>query len=228
MIDRPFLGRRQWMFATAASGLVFFTTKGLFAEELFRTPALTEGPFYPDHLPLDQDNDLILIKDSITPAVGDIAHLSGKILTANGSPLRNVTIEIWQCDAKGVYLHSSDSNSKRDVQDKFFQGYGKFETGSTGEYRFRTIKPVPYPGRPAPHIHIKLSREGRELLTTQVMIRGHEGNARDGIFRQAEDLVDQELVMADFVRIGETKTPEFNAKFDIVLGVTPDDRDLKS
>jgi protocatechuate 3,4-dioxygenase, beta subunit len=228
MNEGHFWGRRQWMVATAASGLAFFTTKGLFAEELFRTPALTEGPFYPDHLPLDQDNDLIVIKDSITPAVGEITHLSGKILSAKGSPLRNVTIEIWQCDAKGVYLHSSDSNSKRDVQDKFFQGYGKFETGATGEYRFRTIKPVPYPGRPAPHIHIKLSRGGRELLTTQLMIRGHEGNARDGIFRQAGDLVDQELVMADFVPIKETKTPEFNAKFDIVLGVTPDDRELKS
>lgn len=228
MNESRFIGRRQWLTASAATGLLFFTQKGLFAEELFRTPSLTEGPFYPDHLPLDQDNDLIIVNNSLTPAVGEITHLHGRILSLNGSPLRNVTMEIWQCDAKGVYLHSNDSNSKKNIQDKNFQGYGKFETGATGEYRFCTVKPVPYPGRPAPHIHIKLSRGGKEILTTQVMIRGHENNRRDGIFAQAGDLVDQELVQADWVLMPGTETPEYTAKFDIVLGLTPDDRNFKS
>lgn len=228
MNESRFIGRRQWLTASATTGLLFFTQKGLFAEELFRTPRLTEGPFYPDHLPLDQDNDLIIVNDSLTPAVGDITHFHGRILSLNGSPLRNVTMEIWQCDAKGVYLHSNDSNTKKNIQDKNFQGYGKFETGATGDYRFRTVKPVPYPGRPAPHIHIKLSRGGKEILTTQVMIRDHENNRRDGIFAQAGDLVDQELVQADWVLMQGTKTPEYTAKFDIVLGLTPDDRNFKS
>ena len=55
-------------------------------------------------------------------------------------------------------------------------------TGSTGEYYFRTIKPVPYPGRPAPHIHFKIKKGDRELLTTQFMITGLPGNKVDGIF----------------------------------------------
>lgn len=58
-------------------GAALFMTPGAFAEELFRTPRLTEGPFYPDTLPLDTDNDLITINDSITPAVGEITHLTG-------------------------------------------------------------------------------------------------------------------------------------------------------
>src|SRR5438067_2516827 len=77
---------------------------GLFAEELerrTRTPSLTEGPFYPDHLPLDTDNDLLIVNDSLTPAVGDVTHISGKIMDAKGSPLRNATIEIWQVDHSG-------------------------------------------------------------------------------------------------------------------------------
>ncbi|HEY6375710.1 MAG TPA: hypothetical protein VIX90_09340, partial [Edaphobacter sp.] len=57
---RGFLGALTGGFALSAA---YFTTPGLFAEELVRvrTPAQTEGPFYPNKLPLDTDNDLIII-----------------------------------------------------------------------------------------------------------------------------------------------------------------------
>ena len=214
---------RRSFLRNVAFGSALFTTPGLFAEQLFETPSLTEGPFYPDKLPLDQDNDLIIIKDSITPAVGEITHLTGRVLGANGSPLKDATIEIWQCDANAVYLHTADSGPKKATQDKHFQGFGRFTTGSTGEYRFRTIKPVPYPGRPAPHIHIKIKQGDRELLTTQLLIRGHEGNARDGVFSGTRDLIDRELLTTEFKPIKESKIGEFAAVFDIVIGSTPDD-----
>lgn len=205
-----------------------FELPGLFAEELLRpTPRLTEGPFYPDRLPLDQDNDLILISDSITPAVGTITHLTGRVLTAAGSPVRGATIEIWQCDANQVYLHTRDSKPKKAQQDAHFQGYGKFETASDGGYRFRTIKPVPYPGRPAPHIHIKISQNGREALTTQLMIRGHEGNRQDGVFRQVGDERDRELIVGDFNELPESKIGELACRFDVILGQTPADPPLQ-
>ena len=214
--------RRNFL-RNVAFGSALFTTPGLFAEQLFVTPSLTEGPFYPDKLPLDQDNDLIIIKDSITPAVGEITHLTGRVLGTNGSPLKDATVEIWQCDANAVYLHTADSVPKKETQDKHFQGFGRFTTGSTGEYRFRTIKPVPYPGRPAPHIHIKIKQGDRELLTTQLLIRGHEGNARDGVFSGTRDLIDRELLTTEFKPIKESKIGEFAAVFDIVIGKTPDD-----
>ena len=178
---RVFLGRLTAGVASLSGWATMYTARGAFAEELALTPARTEGPFYPDRLPLDTDNDLILIKDSITPAVGEITHLTGRILDASGSPIRDATIEIWQCDANQVYLHTGDSDSKKDQQDKHFQGFGRFTTGSTGEYRFRTIKPVPYPGRPAPHIHFKVKKGDRELLTSQINIAGHPGNKVDGV-----------------------------------------------
>jgi protocatechuate 3,4-dioxygenase beta subunit len=221
-ILRP--GRRIFL---GALGAAFFTTRGLFADQLIRTPSLTEGPFYPDKLPLDTDNDLLILNDSITPAVGEIAHLSGRVLGPTGSPVRGATIEIWQCDANEVYLHTGDSGSTRNQQDKNFQGFGRFTTGSTGEYYFRTIKPVPYPGRPAPHIHVKVKRGGRELLTTQIFVSGHPGNQNDGIFFSAGDLVDLELVQADFKPLPGSKTGELTARFDIVLGRTPDEQSLQ-
>ena len=216
--------RRMFLGACGAS---LFTVRGLFAEQLLRSPPLTEGPFYPDKLPLDQDNDLILISDSITPAVGEITHLSGRVLDLQGNPLSGLTVEIWQCDANAVYLHSRDSGPKKDKQDKNFQGFGRFTTGKTGEYRFRTIKPVPYPGRPSPHIHVMVKKGDRELLTTQCFIRGHAGNLKDGIFRSTGDAAMRDLLQADFIPVPESKIGELSAKFDLVLGMTPDEKPIE-
>jgi protocatechuate 3,4-dioxygenase beta subunit len=220
----PHTSRRAFLGA-ATLGAAAFTTRGAFAEQLALagTPPMTEGPFYPDKLPLDTDNDLIIINDSITPAVGEITHLTGRVLDASGSPMRNVVVEIWQCDAKQVYLHTADSQSKADRRDKNFQGFGRFLTGSKGEYYFRTIKPVPYPGRPAPHIHFKVKRADKELLTTQMYINDHPGNRRDGIFGGLRDPIDRELVLIDFVPLKDSKIGELTANFDIVLGRTPDE-----
>ena len=66
MISPIILPRRQFLRRATAS-LAFFTVPGAFAAELVRTPKQTEGPFYPDRLPLDTDNDLIIVNDGSTP-----------------------------------------------------------------------------------------------------------------------------------------------------------------
>jgi protocatechuate 3,4-dioxygenase beta subunit len=214
-------GRRAFLKAVPL-GAAFFMTPGAFAEELVRTPKQTEGPFYPDKLPLDTDNDLLIINDSITPAVGDITHLSGKILDGKGNPLKNALVEIWQVDGKGVYLHSkSDKNDKRD---KNFQGFGRFLTASSGEYYFRTVKPVPYPGR-TPHIHFKIKHKGKEIFVTQCYIKGEPGNEKDGILQSIKDAKARESVIVDFAPVKGSKIGELSAKFDIVLGFTPEDKE---
>ena len=200
-------------------GAAAWMTPGAFAEELMRTPAQTEGPFYPDKLPLDTDNDLLIINDAITPAVGEVTHLTGKILDAKGQPLRNALVEIWQVDHRGVYIHSEDQ--RRAQRDANFQGYGRFLTSSTGEYYFRTVKPVAYPGR-TPHIHFKVSRSSKELLTTQCYIRGETRNQRDMIFRSLKTEADQKALLVDFTPIKDSKAKELAARFDLVLGVTPE------
>lgn len=58
-------------------------------------------------------------------------------------------VEIWQCDMNGKYLHGG---FRRSIEfDAAFQGFGHDITGPDGSYKFRTIKPVTYPGR-TPHI----------------------------------------------------------------------------
>jgi len=217
---RAFLRTMTFGAAALTTNSLYFTRAGMFAEELVRTPAQTEGPFYPNKLPLDTDNDLLVINDSITPAVGVVTYLSGKVLDAKGNPVRNSLVEIWQCDANGVYLHTNDSIPNKEKQDKNFQGFGRFITSSTGEYYFRTIKPVPYDGRTA-HIHFKIKRGGKELLVTQCYIKGNAGNDRDGIYRAIRDPKQRDSVTIDFTPLKESKIGEVAAKIDIVLGFTP-------
>jgi protocatechuate 3,4-dioxygenase beta subunit len=212
---------RRVFLSSVALGAAAFTMPGLFAEELSltRTPPQTEGPFYPDKLPLDTDNDLIIINNSITPAVGQITHLSGRILDAKGNPVRNAVVEIWQVDSKGVYIHSRSANRKQ--RDENFQGFGRFLTGSTGEYYFRTVKPVRYPGR-TPHIHFKVRKGTKELLTTQCYIKGEAQNQRDMIFRSIRDAKSREAILVDFAPVKGSRIGELAARFDIVLGMTPE------
>ncbi|MCY2964873.1 MAG: protocatechuate 3,4-dioxygenase [Planctomycetota bacterium] len=212
--------RRRFLQTTsAAAALNLFVVPGLFAEELTKTPTQTEGPFYPDHLPLDTDNDLLIINEKITPGVGEITHLSGKVLDAMGDPVRGAVIEIWQCDAHGAYLHTKSGNAEK--RDSNFQGFGRFLTNRAGEYYFRTIKPVPYPGR-TPHIHVAVKIKGREKFTTQLYIQGHPGNDGDGVLKGVRDLKDRAALMADFQAIPDSKIGELAAKFNVVLGSTPE------
>ena len=69
-----------------------------------------------------------------------------------------------------------------------------------------------------------MKKGDNELLTTQLFIRGYEGNRKDGIYRSTRDLIDRELVQADFKPIPDSKFGELAAKFDIVVGRTPDER----
>src|SRR5688572_29421567 len=194
--------RRRFL-SQLAMGTAFFAVPGAFAEALVRTPAQTEGPFYPDKLPLDTDNDLIVVNDGVTPAVGELTWLSGRVLDARGEPIRNALIEIWLCDNNGAYLHAGTGN--REKRDANFQGFGRFLTGSTGEYLFRTIKPVPYPGR-APHIHYAIKMKGRKELVTQCYIEGHPGNERDGVYKGISDAKARKSVTIPFAPLKGSRT----------------------
>lgn len=220
--------RRDFLMALAAGvpALMAFkeetlrwVEEGGFADEMVRTPALTEGPFYPDRLPLDVDNDLIVIGKSTTPAVGEITHLTGRVLDLKGDPVKGAIVEIWQVDHHGVYIHSGSAN--KSSEDKNFQGFGRFETASDGAYKFRTVKPVAYPGR-APHIHVKVKKGDRELLTTQCLVKGDAMNARDGVLSGVRDAKQRESVIVAFDPLKDSKIGELQARFDIVLGFTPE------
>jgi protocatechuate 3,4-dioxygenase, beta subunit len=217
----PFFTRRQFLSSAgvaACASVALFTPAG-FAEQLVQTPRQTEGPFYPNKMPLDTDNDLLIINDSITPAVGAVTYLSGRVLDRRGEPIRSAVVEIWQVDNNAAYLHGDSVN--RDKRDANFQGFGRFLTGSTGEYYFRTIKPVPYPGR-TPHIHFAVKLKGQEKFTTQCYVKGDPGNAGDFVLNRIRDPKARQSVIVDFTPVKESRIGEMAARFDIVMGLTPE------
>jgi protocatechuate 3,4-dioxygenase beta subunit len=185
---------------------------------LSSTPEQTEGPFYPLELPLDSDNDLVRVEGRPERASGTILHLGGRVLDPEGRPVRGARLEIWQCDAFGVYHHPGDRGGPADPD---FQGFGATTATDDGGYRFRTIEPVPYPGR-TPHIHFKIAGPGFEPLTTQMYVAGHPQNERDFLYRRldpkARNLVTVALVPAPDLE-PSAKSGARRAYFDIVLGV---------
>jgi len=175
-----------------------------------RTPRAAEGPFYPTPGMrfADADNDLVRIKGKAGTAKGEIVTVRGRVVDSEGRPVAGARVEIWQCDANGRYLHQGDDRSV--ARDPYFQGFGYVVTDASGEWAFRTIKPVIYPGR-APHIHAKIIAGGR-TLTTQLYIAGHPQNRRDWLYNRMSRAERQAVSMA-FRRRGRTQ----EAVLDLVV-----------
>ena len=211
--EKVSVGRRTTLAALAA-GVTGIASGRIHAAALLPTPAQTRGPFYPQELPLDSDNDLVRVSGRGTLARGEITDLAGRILDPRGRPVAGARVEIWQCDAYGRYHHPWD---RRHVPvDENFQGYGRFVTNAEGAYRFRTIKPVPYPGR-APHIHFAVSAPGGETLVTQLYAAGAPENEGDFILNRIRDPKLKSSLIVPFTPAGGG-VAEFEARFDIVLG----------
>ena len=206
------LSRRKLLLGIAAMAA---SSPRSIAESLIATPRQSAGPFYPVSLPLDDDNDLTTVSGQQGKAKGLITDLGGTILDINQRPLDGLRIEIWQCDANGRYRHP-DEHGKQAI-DENFQGHGHTVTDADGRYRFRTIRPVPYPGR-TPHIHIAVFPQGEPPFVTQLYIKNEPRNQADFLFMRVPS-ERRHLVTASFI---ESKHPEakFDANFNIILNRT--------
>ncbi len=204
---------RRRLLAALAGMLV--TTPTLAGRQLLTTPAQSAGPFYPVQLPLDDDSDLTRVAGRAGVAAGRLTELTGRVRDLNGHPVADARVEIWQCDANGRYRHPGERGQV--PRDENFQGHGHTLTDAAGRYRFRTIRPVPYPGR-TPHIHIAVFAPQSTPLVTQLYVQGEPRNADDFLFNRVP-AERRHLVQADFVA-ADIPGVQLQASFDLVLGGT--------
>jgi protocatechuate 3,4-dioxygenase beta subunit len=203
----------EW-FAGGAAGWSMWRAPA--AAILAATPRQTAGPFYPQSFPTDADNDLVQINGHSDMALGVVTYVSGRLRDPDGRPIAGARVEIWQCDTNGRYHYVSEGLADRPL-DENFQGYGQTVTDPAGGYRFRTIRPVPYPGR-TPHIHFAVLGAGLARLTTQMYVAGEPGNERDGVLMGVHDPAARARLIVPLLPAPDAESNALAGTFDIVLG----------
>src|SRR5258705_8558664 len=128
----PWIGRRALIagMSAAASSYVVLGSGSVAQSTLNSTPRQTEGPFYPVDWSGDIDNDLVVVNGEAAKAIGQIVYVNGRVLRASAEPISDAVVEIWQCDAYGIYRHSRDASGARH-RDARFQGRGRARSYAT-------------------------------------------------------------------------------------------------
>ena len=207
MSAEPAASRRRFVLSLPLLAALPWSLCGLAA--LPATPAQMLGPFYPLQPDPPAGNDLATV-DGRARALGTPLTIVGRVQDTAGRAQAGVLVEIWQTNAHGRYHHPHDNSPP--PLDPNFRGYGRDTTGREGDYRFRTVMPVAYPGR-TPHVHFRLSRGGRELLVTQMYLPGAAGrqNQRDGLFMAVDAAARSRLI-----GVAQADAPG-TLRFDIVV-----------
>lgn len=129
----------------------------------------------------------MVIEDIAPPGVaGERVRIEGRIVDADGKPVNDAAVEVWQANSHGRYAHPEDT---RDLPlERAFRGYGRSLTDETGAYRFRTIKPGRVPGPDgklqAPHLVVTIFMRGLlKQLLTRVYFPDDPANADDPILK---------------------------------------------
>lgn len=133
-------------------------------------PEQTEGPYFVDEglerSDIRSDPSDGTVKDGLPL---QLAFRVSEIRGQDCTPLPGAMVDVWHCDAQGVYSDARDRSFFDTRGKKFLRGHQRTDAGGTA--RFVTIFPGWYPGR-AVHIHFKIrtnpkSRRGHEF-TSQI------------------------------------------------------------
>jgi protocatechuate 3,4-dioxygenase alpha subunit len=189
------------------------------AARLPTTPSQTVGPFF--HYALPFPGGETLTNDA---TLGERIVIEGRLIDADGAPVTDAMIEIWQANGQGRYNHPDDTQEKQ--LDPNFNGFGRTPTGEDGLWRFHTVKPGPVPGRggamQAPHIAISVFSRGilKRLATRLYFGDEAAANAADPVLALvpperrgtliAERAGDAAVYRLDIVLQGENETVFFD------------------
>lgn len=150
------------------------------------TPSQTIGPFF--HLCLPSNETVGWLAGP--GAEGDALTLTCRILDAEGAPVDDALIELWQADASGIYNHPGDPRFEN--HDPAFPGFARAATNAGGECTFETVRP----GRVtdddgavhAPHINVSIFARGLlKRAVTRAYLDDDPANATDPVLARVPE-----------------------------------------
>ena len=156
---------------------------------MIQSPSQTVGPYFAQGLL--RDGDQVFTNTLISENTeGERIRIEGCVLDAEGRPIEDAMIEIWQANHHGRYNHPLDEQDK--PLDPEFMGHGRASTDVNGKYRFETIKPgsVPGPGNTtqAPHINVIVFARGMlSHAFTRIYFENEADNRNDPVLMGIED-----------------------------------------
>jgi len=179
------------------------------------------GPTVPRGFVRNGDNDLT--GHGKSAPLGEKMVLTGRLLDADGRPIRRSLVEIWQANASGRYAHPGDQHDA--PLDPNFLGKGRTLTDDEGRYRFVTVKPGAYPWRNHPyawrpqHIHFSLFGNAPvQRLITQMYFPGDPLLAIDPIYNSVPDGEARPRMVCTLSLETGIEEVALGYTFDIVLG----------
>jgi protocatechuate 3,4-dioxygenase beta subunit len=183
------------------------------------------GPFYRADAPwIENGGDICKQKDVGTPTL-----LSGRVLSTDGSPVRDALLDIWQVPANGMYENTDPSQVE-------FNCRGRLRAADDGTYRFWTVKPVPYPipkdgpaglildaaerhNMRAAHVHMIVEAPGYEKVISELFVSGDPYIDSDAVFGVKDSLI-VGFVLHESAEDAEKygrPVPFYTADYDFVL-----------
>lgn len=186
-------------------------------------PEVTEGPFY-----VDPD----LIRADITEGrPGLPMQLRLQVVTADCTPVVGARVDVWHCDAEGVYSGVENLGGGQDTTGQTFLR-GTQMTDATGVAQFQTIFPGWYSGRTT-HIHYKVILQDQTVLTSQIFF---DETVNQAIYEEAEayaargaardmfndaDRIAQQAGTGAYAKVAMT-APDGAMDAALVVGISPD------
>jgi protocatechuate 3,4-dioxygenase beta subunit len=184
------------------------------------------GPFYRSGSPVEPYGGNISRGGK---SDGETAHVYGRILASDGSPIVGAELDVWGTNQNGLYENVDPAQPDYNLR-------GRFHTDTQGRYELWTVKPVSYPiptdgpvgqflaatnrsnMRPG-HLHMIVSANGFKTIVTELYTHDDEYLANDAVFGVKDSLVVHYDMITDPEKIATSprRTPYWDLQRDLIL-----------
>jgi protocatechuate 3,4-dioxygenase, alpha subunit len=163
------------------------------------TPSQTVGPFFHYMMTPHAYATREVFSTDLTEGtdLGDTIRIEGRLFDADGEPMTDVLLEIWQADPAGRY---ATTEATLEGNHRPFHGFGRCDSDKAGGFHFTTVKPGRVMGAngklQAPHIAVTVLGRGLlKHLVTRFYFEGEAANGEDQVLQLVPEARRQTLML---------------------------------